>query len=260
MSEVVIAILAKDKAYCLDFYLKCISNQTFDKSKTHLYIRTNDNRDNTEDILDRFVEDNSSKYASVYYDKSSVSKELKQFGEHEWNSKRFDVLAKIRQDSIDYAISKKAHYFVVDCDNFITKTTLSDLYANKEFKVIAPLLRLSKSRGYANYHNEVTENGYFKSNDNYQGILESKNPGIIEVDLVHCTYFIEKSVLDSNMYSDDTGRYEYVIFSDKLRQRAVSQYIDNTKFFGFLFLNDQMPIPFEQFVSENWQNEYYNMQ
>ena len=47
---IVVAILAKDKAHCLPFYLQCIYNQTFPKKKTHLYIRTNDNNDNTQPL------------------------------------------------------------------------------------------------------------------------------------------------------------------------------------------------------------------
>ena len=31
--EVVFAILAKDKEYCLDYYLECLHNQTYDKKK-----------------------------------------------------------------------------------------------------------------------------------------------------------------------------------------------------------------------------------
>ena len=97
MEEIVIAILAKDKEYCLDFYLNCILNQTYDKKKIHLYIRTNDNKDNTQDILDNFIKTYSKEYASVYYDNSSITEKLKKYDEHEWNSERFKIFLSLKE-------------------------------------------------------------------------------------------------------------------------------------------------------------------
>ena len=44
---VTIAILAKDKAHTLPLYLACIEAQTWPKKNTYLYIRTNNNNDET---------------------------------------------------------------------------------------------------------------------------------------------------------------------------------------------------------------------
>ena len=75
--NIVLAILAKDKEYCLDFYLHCILNQTYDKKKIHLYIRTNDNKDNTANIIQNWLIEHGSKYASVYFDASDITEEVK---------------------------------------------------------------------------------------------------------------------------------------------------------------------------------------
>ena len=48
---VTIAILAKDKAHTLPLYLKCLERQTWPASNTYLYIRTNNNNDETVQIL-----------------------------------------------------------------------------------------------------------------------------------------------------------------------------------------------------------------
>src|SRR5579872_6045160 len=48
---ITIAILAKDKAHTLPLYLDCIEAQTWPKSNTYLYIRTNNNNDNTAQVL-----------------------------------------------------------------------------------------------------------------------------------------------------------------------------------------------------------------
>lgn len=236
--DVVLAILAKDKAYCLDFYLKCLLNQTFPKERTHLYIRTNDNNDNTVEKLDSFLSKNIKSYASVFYSKESVSEEIRSYPEHEWNKRRFEVLSKIRQDSIDHAVRLGCHYFVVDCDNFIVPTTLQDMYDSKGLGVVAPMLRKSKSEYYANYHYSVDESGYFLNDDVYTKIVLRTLVGKIEVAVVHCAYFIRNDLLGSISYSDNTNRHEYVVFSESLRNNFVPQYIDNTKFYGFLYLGD----------------------
>jgi hypothetical protein len=232
--EVVIAILAKNKAYCLPFYLNCIYNLDFDKKKLHLYIRTNDNTDDTIDILKNFIEKYKDEYKSVYYDDTGINTEISTYAEHEWNYVRFKILADIRQNSINYAIEHNCHYFVIDCDNFITKNTLYDLYQDRDKGILSPLL-ISNTL-YANFHYEACENGYYKHHDDYYKVLDHSLSGLIKVDVVHCTYFIDNRFLQYVNYDDNSYRYEYVIFSDKMRQANIPQYIINTNFYGFLVL------------------------
>lgn len=231
-NDVVIAILAKDKAFALPFYLKCIYNQIYSKKNIHLYIRTNDNNDLTVEILKQFIRDYGNEYGSVYIDETNISDTLKIYGHHEWNAERFKILGKIRQDSINYAISLNAHYFVVDCDNFITPLTLKQLVKNSHNGVISPML-VSDSC-YSNYHNKIDENGYMKQDELYYKILNKEIKGLIEVPVVHCTYFIHKTFLKHISYSDETNRHEYVIFSDVLRKKQIKQYLDNQECYGFL--------------------------
>jgi hypothetical protein len=124
---IVILILAKDKEHALPFYLKCIYNQSYNKKYIHLYIRTNDNKDNTNIILTEFIEKYGNEYASVYFNDNSISEKLKQYSNHEWNSFRFNIIGKISQYSVDYVHKLNAHYFVADCDNFIISTTIEEL-------------------------------------------------------------------------------------------------------------------------------------
>jgi len=245
MSEILIAILAKDKAICLPFYLKCIYNQTYDKKKIHLYIRTNDNKDSTVEILANFIEKHRQEYASVFYDDTSVSESIKAYGHHEWNSERFTILGKIRQDSIEYAKARNLHYFTADCDNFIVPQTIERMFQLSHLGVIAPMLKMYplknphtdciyNNKWYSNFHYDVDDNGYYKKHDNYYHMIDDKLKGIVCVKCVHCTYFISNKYLQYASYMDKTSRHEYVIFSDQLRKNNVSQCIDNTFSYGFL--------------------------
>lgn len=232
---VTVAILAKDKAHVLPFYLKCLEAQTWPKSKTYLYIRTNNNNDETATILRDWVARVGKKYAKISFDDADVEEQVQQYGQHEWNGIRFKVLGKIRQDSVDWAIKNKSHYFVVDCDNFICPDTLSSLMKT-HVPIVAPFLRCYDPGRYfySNYHAAIDENGYYKGSDLYYDILEQRIKGIIEVPVIHCTYFIRYEVLDTIYYDDESWRYEYVIFSDSARKQNIAQYIDNRKTYGYI--------------------------
>lgn len=245
---VTIAILAKDKAPVLPMYLDLIEKQTYPASKIKLYIRTNNNNDNTAVLLEEWIERVKDKYSEIYYDASDVEEPVHEYGPHEWNSIRFKVLGRLRQESVDWARKKGTHYFVVDCDNFIIPETLEMLY-HTSLPVVGPLLRNGDDPNspYANFHYITDENGYYKQSDLYFNVLYRTIKGLIEVEVIHCTYFIRKEVLDLVRYDDDSYRYEYVIFSDVLRKSGIPQYIDNRREYGKLTFSTSE----EEFKSKN---------
>lgn len=232
--ELLFVILAKDKEYCLNYYLECLLNQTLVKSKIHLYIRTNDNTDNTINILLGFLSKYGNDYASVYFNHKSVDDRLKLEENKSWNSFRFKILGKIRQESIDYAIKNKLHYFIADVDNFIRPHTLEYMLKYKKKLAIAPMLKSATC--YSNFHNECDKNGYLKNNPRYYDLYFYKQKGLIPVELIHCTYFINYNVLNKVFYDDNSNRYEYVIFSESLRKSNITQYLANDKDYGIISL------------------------
>ena len=211
-------------------FITCLLNQTFPKENIILYIRTNDNTDKSEEILSLFIDEHESKYKSVFYDNTSVSEDLKKYKPHEWNAQRFKILGKIRNDSVKYALEHNAHYFVIDVDNFIVPSTLSEMVPIAHLGVIAPML-VTKT-AYSNYHSSIDKNGYCVTGSEYLKILNKIIKGCIDVPVVHCTYFIANHILDKVSYDDDSYRYEYVVFSDVLRKQNIPQYIDNRKDYG----------------------------
>src|SRR5581483_3289577 len=82
---VTIAILAKDKAHTLPFYLACIEKQTWPKKQTYLYIRTNNNTDDTRTILRDWATKVEKEYAHIYFDDADVPEKVEQYKQHEWN-------------------------------------------------------------------------------------------------------------------------------------------------------------------------------
>lgn len=257
MDTLTIAILAKDKASTLSLYLHCLLSQTFPKNQTHLYIRTNDNNDNTVEILKKFIDEHGSKYKEVYFDDSSINEKLKTFGNHEWNAVRFKILGKIRQDSINYAIKKDSWYFIADCDNFISPETIESLMSFN-LPVVAPLLYADSL--YSNYHADIDINGYYKECPLYHQLIHRQIRGIVEVPVIHCTYLIRPDVLSIVSYDDDSYRYEYVIFSDILRKNGVVQYLSNIdQFYGYIVFwekeeDKEVSDKFKKFLDRHYSN------
>ena len=245
---ITIAILAKDKAHVLPLYLKQIENQTYPASKIKLYIRTNNNRDDTAVLLEQWIEKVRDRYSEIHYDSSDVEEPVHEYSPHEWNSLKLHVLARLRQESVEWAQARGTHYFVVDCDNFIVPETL-EIQFNTDLPVIGPLLRNGDDplSNYSNYHYVTDENGYYKYSTLYFDILNQTIKGLIEVEVIHCAYLVRNEVLDFISYDDGSGRYEYVIFSDTLRKLGIPQYIDNRRIYGKITFCDTE----EEFKSKN---------
>lgn len=245
---VTIAILAKEKAHVLPMYLELIENQTYPASKIKLYIRTNNNRDQTAVLLENWVEKVKDRYSEIHFDSSDVTERVQDFSPHDWNPLKLSVLTRLRQESIEWALARGTHYFVVDCDNFIVPETLEILLTTK-LPVIGPLLRNGDDplSNYSNYHFLADENGYYKHSPLYFDVLTQSVRGLIEVEVIHCTYLVRKEVLNQVSYLDDSGRYDYVIFSDTLRKAGIPQYIDNRRDYGKLTFSDTE----EEFKSKN---------
>ncbi|MEK3879042.1 hypothetical protein [Paenibacillus sp. FSL M7-0420] len=232
---VTVAILAKDKAHVLPLYLELIERQTYPASRIKLYIRTNNNNDRTEEILREWAERVGERYHEVYLDNSDVEEPVQNYAPHEWTYERLRVIGRLRQESIEWAKSKNTHYFVADCDNFIAPDTLESLLSTN-LPVVGPLLTVAEAplSLYSNYHNMVDADGYFKSNDMYFNFLYQAVKGLIQVDVIHCTYLMRRDILEHVRYGDGTNRFEYVIMSDGLRKAGIPQYLDNRKKYGML--------------------------
>lgn len=232
---VFLAILARDKAHCLPLYLKCIESLDYDKNLITIYINTNDNKDNTEQILKSWVKKHDKIYHKIIFD-SHKADDFKEVKLHEWTPGMLKILGKIRDKSLRCAKKEGCDfYFVIDCDNFITPCTLKELIA-KDKPIIAPMLQSWPGIRdfYSNFFCAVNEWGYYKIASEYYDIISKKTVGTFKVPVVHCTYLIKNEVLDQLTYIDDTNHHEFVIFSRSARKNKIDQFICNEEDFGHL--------------------------
>lgn len=232
---VLLAILARNKAHVLNEYLKTIENLDYDKKCISIYINTNNNCDQTKEILLQWMEKNKPLYANIDFESVEFDN-LTSTNPHDWTPVRFHALATIRNRSLQK--TKEFHcdyYFVIDCDNFITPPTLKALIAHDK-PIVAPMLLPipQQNEMYSNYFCAVSPSGYYQTHPDYAQIRYRAKTGIFEVPVVHCTYLIKAEYLDRLNYMDNTDDYEFVIFSRIARSNHVDQYICNDLDYGTL--------------------------
>lgn len=237
--RVLLAILAKQKEKALPLYLDCLEALDYPKSSIVLYIRTNNNTDRTEHLLREWVDRVGHRYAGVEFDSSDVSEQVQRFGVHEWNATRFRVLGHIRAVSLRKTFEHDcAYYFVADLDNFLRPCTLRELVA-ANLPIVAPFLRHADPASYySNYHADVDRNGYYKESAQYHWILNRWVRGLMELPVIHCTYLLRADILHRLSYQDESGRHEYVVFSESARKASIPQYFDNRQIYGYLTLEE----------------------
>lgn len=242
LPKVLVAILAKNKEKMLPQYLQSLTKWDYPKKQMILWIHTNDNDDATSQVLKDWIDENRRHYSKVIFHDEVIDPSIKSLGVHEWNSTRFKILGKIRDDSLNATLLENCeYYFVSDVDNFLSKDTLSKL-VSYQLPIVAPFLKNAPDASgvfgmgdkYSNFHAEIDKNGYFKESDSYHQIWSQNVKGLISVDLVHCTYLVKADFIPKLAYQDETARHEYVIFAEKARSSAIKMYLDNSRVYGYL--------------------------
>jgi hypothetical protein len=257
--NVFLALLVKQKEAVLPLFLESLNDWDYPKENIFIYIRTNNNTDNTKQLLEEWIEEYGDKYKGLIYNSEDVPEKVEQYDVHFWNGERFRVLGKIRQESMNQALLTDCeYYFVVDTDNFLFPETLKEL-VKLDLPIVAPFLRYAvalgenadtpveaakreghMSRYYSNYHDKVDDFGSIIPEDLYYKILNQEVRGLIECMCVHCTYLIKREYLSELSYLEQSDRWEYMVFSNSARDKGITQYIDNRTIYGVLTLSENL--------------------
>ena len=257
--NVFLALLVKQKEAVLPLFLESLNDWDYPKENIFIYIRTNNNTDNTKQLLEEWIEEYGDKYKGLIYNGEDVPEKVEKYDVHFWNGERFRVLGKIRQESMNQALLTDCeYYFVVDTDNFLFPETLKEL-VKLDLPIVAPFLRYAvafgensdtpveaakreghMSRYYSNYHDKVDDFGSIIPEDLYYKILNQEVRGLIECMCVHCTYLIKREYLSELNYLEQSDRWEYMVFSNSARDKGITQYIDNRTIYGVLTLSENI--------------------
>lgn len=232
--RVFLSILAENHALVLPRYLQCIEKLDYHKKAISIYIHAAENRDETEEILRKWAEENKNSYAQIIFDSEIDPKYPDGF--QYYSAIKNKALEKAKEANADY-------FFLVDCNSLIAPQTLRYLIHERK-PIVAPMLRAIPEINdpFSNFFCDVTPNGYFKEHPEYWLILNEIKTGTFTVPLVHCTYLVEKAYFDKLTYLDESADLDFIVFSRSARENQVSQFISNEQTFGVFFHFYQNPI------------------
>lgn len=236
--SITIAIFAKRNSNLLPLFLNCIENQTWPKDKTHIYIQLNENKSAC-NLLQEWVACIAHKYLSVQI--VTHHEGLEKHAEDSYSF--FSIFGKQHEAACAWALSNDSHYFECDTDFFIIPSTLYDLY-DLQLPIVGPLLLSNNS--YSNFHAAIDERGYYKDSNVYLPLLNQELKGIFQVPVINGCYLIHHNYLPYIKYWDESGRYNYVIFSENARNKNIAQYLDNRLIYGRISFCKDLQILFKE--------------
>ncbi|XP_058805518.1 glycosyltransferase 25 family member [Phymastichus coffea] len=239
-----IGILARNKAHVLPYSLSLLENLNYPKNRLALWIHSDNNIDNTIEVLETWLNEQSNNYFSV-----NVTLDRKNYGHEdeksfaEWSPKRFEHIIKLRENILNYARRIWADYvFMLDVDVFLTNVETLDLLISKNKTIVAPLL---KSDGlYSNFWAGMSSDFYYKRTDDYEPILTREKIGCFSVPMVHSAVLIDlkRTVSDSLTYDSENlslyngPRDDIITFALGANISGVKMHICNDEPYGFIMV------------------------
>ncbi|KAK9970815.1 hypothetical protein ABG768_026724 [Culter alburnus] len=251
--KVMIAILARNSAHSLPYYLGCIDRLDYPKDRIAIWAATDHNVDNTTAMLREWLKNRQSRYHYVEWRPMDEPRSYTdEWGPKHWAPSRFNHLMKLRQAALKAARERWADYILfVDSDNLLTNPRVLDLMMAENFTLVAPMLD-SRSL-YSNFWCGITPQGYYKRTPDYQPIREWKRLGCFSVPMVHSTFLLDlrrSATLEMTFYPphpDYSWAFDDImVFAFSARQAGVQMYVCNREHYGFL----PVPLKAQQSVED----------
>ena len=246
MPLVQVTILARDMENWLPMYLKCVENIDYDRKSLSIYVHTNDNSDETANVLRQWCTDQKSKncYHSVKFieqsfpqlkNKKAKSLSHEMAGDDAWYADggvRLKTLGTIRDASLKHAVWTGAdYYFVCDVDNFFPPETIK-YCVEQNRSIFAPMMVHNSGAIPRGFYFKCAPNGYWdggEENTNHSKPIWNKDiTGTFTVDLVHMCYMVRTNEVHKGLeYKTDGVQMEYITFSRSARENGVQQFVGN---------------------------------
>uniref|UniRef100_A0A6Q2Y367 Glycosyl transferase family 25 domain-containing protein n=1 Tax=Esox lucius TaxID=8010 RepID=A0A6Q2Y367_ESOLU len=252
--KVMIAILARNAAHSLPYYLGCIDRLDYPKERIAIWAATDHSVDNSTAMLREWLKQAQDQYHYVEWRPMEEPRSYTdEWGPKHWPPSRFNHVMKLRQAALKAARERWADYILfADSDNLLTNPRVLTLLMAENLTLVAPMLE-SRSL-YSNFWCGITPQGYYKRTPDYQPIREWKRLGCFGVPMVHSTFLLDLR-RDASLalafyppHPDYSWSFDDImVFSFSARQADVQMYVCNREHYGFL------PVPLK--ASQNVEDE-----
>ncbi|XP_068096230.1 procollagen galactosyltransferase 2 isoform X2 [Hyperolius riggenbachi] len=238
--SVLIAIIARNSAHTLPYFLDCIDKLDYPKNRIAIWAATDHNIDNTTAVLREWLKNVQQLYHFVEWrPMSDPQSYTDEFGPKHWPPSRFAHVMKLRQAALRTAREKWSDYiFYIDVDNFLTNPQALNLLIEENKTVVAPML---ESRTlYSNFWCGMTPQGYYKRTPDYILIREWKKTGCFPVPMIHSTMLIDlrkEASLQLQFFpphEDFTWSFDdIIVFAFSCRQAGIQMFLCNKEHYGY---------------------------
>ncbi|CAL1680358.1 unnamed protein product [Lasius platythorax] len=254
---VLIAILVRNKAHTLPYFLSLLERQDYPKKRICLWIRSDNNVDRSIEILNKWISLEGEKYHSLNVQLNATStrfEDERTFAD--WSPRRFAHVIDLREQALNYAREIWADFiWMLDADVFLTNSsTLHDLVL-KEQTVVAPLLRSDGM--YSNFWAGMTAEYYYVRTDLYEPILFREKTGCHNVPMVHSAVLVDLRRFDSDRLTYKAEKLiayngpedDIITFAVGANKSDVPLFVCNDEIYGFVMV----PLENEETITEDMQ-------
>ncbi|XP_041986273.1 glycosyltransferase 25 family member isoform X2 [Aricia agestis] len=184
-----ISVLVRNKAHTLPYFLSCLWNLDYPKNRMYIWIYSDLNEDDSNDIIEEWTKNYASEYNNVFATTNNTRDETQMEKLSDWSLEHFQHVIQLREKALELGRNMWADYlFMIDADVFLLEPSTLKILVNKNEAIVAPMLF---SDGlYSNFWCGMTDSYYYKRTDDYKPILERKNIGCHEVPMVHTAVLI----------------------------------------------------------------------
>ena len=243
--KVMVVLLVRNKAHLLENTLRLLEAQDYPKDRIGLYIRSDHNEDNSEEILNDWLEAQN-EYHFIDVKMGANAGELfdDQRSPLEWSPSRFQHMIELKEEALNKGREVWADWiWYLDVDAFMTNPqTLRLMVKDSSKTVIAPMLT---SVGlYSNFWAGMSDTYYYQRTEDYKPILERKTQDCHSVPMVHSSFFVnlnskESSFLtfDPKLIEDYDGPIDDIItFALSATFNDIDLFICNDNVYGYIML------------------------
>uniref|UniRef100_A0A3B3WZA0 Glycosyl transferase family 25 domain-containing protein n=1 Tax=Poecilia mexicana TaxID=48701 RepID=A0A3B3WZA0_9TELE len=238
---VVIAIIARNAAHSLPYYLGALERLNYPKDRISVWAATDHNSDNTTAILREWLTVMQRFYHYVEWrPMDQPTSYAGEFGPKHWPNSRYEYVMKLKQAALNFARKRWADYILyADTDNILTNPETLNLMIAENKSVIAPML--DSPGAYSNFWCGITPQGYYRRTAEYFPTRYRHRHGCYPVPMVHSTLLLDlrkegmKKLAFYPPHEDYSWPYDdIIVFSFSCRAAEVQMYVCNKERYGYL--------------------------
>uniref|UniRef100_A0A3B5QJV2 Cerebral endothelial cell adhesion molecule n=1 Tax=Xiphophorus maculatus TaxID=8083 RepID=A0A3B5QJV2_XIPMA len=240
---VVIAIIARNAAHSLPYYLGALERLNYPKDRISVWwvAATDHNSDNTTAILREWLTVMQRFYHYVEWrPMDQPTSYAGEFGPKHWPNSRYEYVMKLKQAALNFARKRWADYILyADTDNILTNPETLNLMIAENKSVIAPML--DSPGAYSNFWCGITPQGYYRRTAEYFPTRYRHRHGCYPVPMVHSTLLLDlrkegmKKLAFYPPHEDYSWPYDdIIVFAFSCRAAEVQMYVCNKERYGYL--------------------------